>query len=145
LAADGRRADGSWIIDKGDYEAAYCCPNATPRDYARLGMLLANDGALGGRQIIPAAWVRAATTPPGQPVEPGNTLTILGCGYQTWIVPGKVRQFMLRGLRGQAVFVDPESKLVLVHAAAADVGGEPTPGSLLALWWGVVESLGGGP
>ena len=95
------------------------------RDWARLGLLLANDGALDGRQIIPAAWVRAATTPPARQFEPGQTGTLLGYGYQTWIVPtkpGQERQFALRGLRGQGVFVDPKSKLVMVHTAAGDVG-----------------------
>lgn len=50
----GAEADASWIIDKGGHKLAYIGVNATVRDYARLGMLLANDGALDGRQIIPA-------------------------------------------------------------------------------------------
>ncbi len=136
----GAEADASWAVDKGGYEAAYFAVNATVRDYARLGMLLANDGALDGRPIIPAGWVRAATTPAARQFEPGNTSSFFGYGYQTWIVPGPDRQFVLRGLRGQAVFVDPRTKLVLIHTAARDVGD---PGrELLALWLAVVKSLG---
>jgi CubicO group peptidase (beta-lactamase class C family) len=136
----GAEADASWAMDKGGYEAAYFAVNATVRDYARLGMLLANDGALDGRRIIPAGWVRAATTPAAKHFEPGQTGLFFGYGYQTWIVPGPERQFVLRGLRGQCVFVDPKSKLVLVHTAARNVGD---PGSeLLALWFAVVKSLG---
>ena len=136
----GAEADASWAMDKGGYEAAYFAVNATVRDYARLGMLLANDGALDGRPIIPAGWVRAATTPAARQFEPGHTSSFFGYGYQTWIVPGPDRQFVLRGLRGQAVFVDPRTKLVLVHTAARDVGD---PGrELLALWLAVVKSLG---
>jgi CubicO group peptidase (beta-lactamase class C family) len=136
----GAEADASWTIDKGGYETAYFAVNATLRDYARFGMLLANDGALDGRQIIPADWVRAATTPAARQFEPGQTNSLFGYGYQTWIVPGQERQFVLRGLRGQAVFVDPKAKLVMVHTAARDVGD---PGrELLALWFGVVKSLG---
>jgi CubicO group peptidase (beta-lactamase class C family) len=137
----GAEADASWIIDKGGYEAAFFGVNATVRDYARLGMLLANDGALDGRQIIPAGWVRAATTPPAKQFEPGWTNSLLGYGYQTWIVPGKARQFMLRGLRGQAVLVDPSSKVVMVHTAAGAVGG-PGLGEIIALWSAVVETFG---
>jgi CubicO group peptidase (beta-lactamase class C family) len=136
----GGEADASWTIDKGGYETAYFAVNATVRDYARLGMLLANDGARDGRQIIPAAWVRAATTPPARQFEPGQTNMLFGYGYQTWIVPGPERQFVLRGLRGQAVFVDPKSKLVLVHTAAREVGDSGR--ELLALWFGLVKSLG---
>jgi CubicO group peptidase (beta-lactamase class C family) len=135
----GAEADASWIIDKGGYEAAYIGVNATVRDYARLGLLLAHDGALDGRQIIPAAWVRAATTPPAKQFEPGQTNSLLGYGYQTWILPGKERQFMLRGLRGQGVLVDPKSKFVMVHTAARDVGDSGL-GELIALWFGIVDS-----
>lgn len=136
----GAEADASWIIDKGGYEVAYIGVNATLRDYGRLGMLLANDGVRDGRQIIPAGWVRAATTPPAKQFEPGQTNSILGYGYQTWIVPSPNRQFMLRGLRGQGVFVDSKSKLVMVHTAAGDVGN-PALMVLLELWFGVVDSL----
>lgn len=136
----GAEADASWNIDKGGYEAAYIGINATVRDYARLGMLLANDGALDGRQIIPAGWVRAATTPPAKQFEPLQTGSLLGYGYQTWILPGKERQFMLRGLRGQAIFVDPKWKVVMVHTAAGNVGG-PGIGEMLSLWSGVVATL----
>jgi len=140
----GAEADASWIIDKGGYEATYFGVNARVRDWARLGRLLANDGALDGRQIIPAAWVRAATTPPARQFEPGQTGTLLGYGYQTWIVPtkpGQESQFALRGLRGQGVFVDPKSKLVMVHTAAGDVGN-PSLMTMLELWFGVVDNLG---
>ena len=140
----GAEADASWIIDKGGYEATYFGLNARVRDWARLGMLLANDGALDGRQIIPAGWVRTATTPPAKHFEPGQTGMLLGYGYQTWIVPGKPgqeHQFALRGLRGQGVFVEPKSKLVMVHTAAGDVGN-PGLMVMLELWFGVVDSLG---
>jgi CubicO group peptidase (beta-lactamase class C family) len=136
----GAEADASWVIDKGGYEAAFFGVNATLRDYARLGMLLANDGALGGRQIIPAAWVRAATTPSGKQFQPGQASSLFGYGYQTWIVPDAKRQFALRGLRGQAIFVDPESKVVMVHTAAGGVGSTGG-GELVSLWGGVLKSL----
>jgi CubicO group peptidase (beta-lactamase class C family) len=135
----GAEADASWLIDKGGYEAAFIGVNARLRDYGRLGRLLANDGVLDGRQIIPPAWVRAATTPPAKQFEPGNTRSLLGYGYQTWIVPGPERQFMLRGLRGQAVYVDPKSKLVMVHTAVSPIGSGI--GETLSLWDGVVQSL----
>jgi CubicO group peptidase (beta-lactamase class C family) len=135
----GAEADASWIIDKGGYEVAHCCVNATVRDYARLGMLLANDGALDGRQIIPARWVRAATAPPAKQFQPGQTDVFLGYGYQTWIVPGKEREFVLRGLRGQSVFVAPASKVVMVHTAAGDVSDQGF-GERITLWSAVVKS-----
>ena len=136
----GAEADASWNIDRGGYEVAFIGVNATVRDYARFGMLLANDGALDGRQIIPAGWVRTATTAPAKQFEPGQTGSLFGYGYQTWILPGADRQFVLRGLRGQAIFVNPKSKIVMVHTAAGGVG--PGSGELMALWSGVVTTLG---
>ena len=65
--------------------------------------------------------MRAATTPPAKQFEPGQSGALLGYGYRKWIVPGPERQFMLRGLRGQAVLVDPKSKIVMVHTAAGVV------------------------
>ena len=120
----GAEADATWLVDKGGYEIGFSGLNATLRDYGRFGMLLANDGRLDGRQLIPAAWVRAATTPPAKQFEPGQTGFLLGYGYQTWILPGKERQFVLRGLRGQVVLRGPE-----VEAGAGQhLGGQPQRG-----------------
>src|SRR5207344_2010911 len=116
--------------------------NATLRDYARLGMLLANDGALGGRQIIPAAWLRAATTPSAKQFEPGMTGVALGYGYQTWVLGGMERQFIMRGLRGQAIYVAPKSGLVMVHTAAGNLSQSSTS-ELLSLWNALVDNVEG--
>ena len=138
----GAEADASWLVDKGGFEAAYTGLNATVRDYARFGLLLANEGRALGRQAIPAEWVRAATTPSGGPFEPGGTSQVLGYGYQTWILPSRSRQFVLRGVRRQAIFVDPVARVVMVHTAA-DAIGSAGFFELLALWDGVVASVAG--
>jgi CubicO group peptidase (beta-lactamase class C family) len=62
----GAEADATWLIDNGGQESAYCSVNAVLRDYARCGLLLAHDGQLGDRQIIPKPWVHAATTIPAE-------------------------------------------------------------------------------
>src|SRR6266850_4031082 len=58
----GAEANATWLIDRSGQEVTFCCLNAVLRDYARLGLLLANDGNWRGRQIIPAAWVQDATS-----------------------------------------------------------------------------------
>jgi len=136
----GAEADASWVIDGGGYEVAFAFFNATLRDYARLGMLLADDGMRDGRAIIPASWVRAATTPSAQQFFPGMTGALFGYGYQTWIIDAKEREFMLRGLRGQGIYVAPKSKIVMVHTAVKNVG-VPDVAETLSLWNGVVKSL----
>jgi CubicO group peptidase (beta-lactamase class C family) len=113
----GAEANATWLVDKGGYEATYCCLNATLRDFARFGILLANYGALDGKQIIPAGWVKAATTPGAPHLAVGTATKHNGYGYQTWIIKADAPMFAAFGLRGQAIFVDGDSKLVVVHTA----------------------------
>ena len=110
----GAEADATWAIDGGGQETAYCCFNAILRDYARLGRLLAHDGAWEGQQLIPRQWLLDATTvkPGDSYLAPGIATPYLGYGYQTWLLPGGGRQFALIGIRGQMMLVDPASKLV---------------------------------
>jgi CubicO group peptidase (beta-lactamase class C family) len=141
----GAEADATWLVDREGQEATYCCLNAVLRDYARLGMLLAKDGNWRGRQIIPAAWIKDATTVRvDQPhLRPGVVTPSFGYGYQTWIFAGERRMFALLGVRGQAIFVDPTSGLVMVHTAVRKrPSGDPGEREAVALWRGLVRSLG---
>jgi CubicO group peptidase (beta-lactamase class C family) len=147
----GAEADATWLVDNSGQEATFCCLNAVLRDYARLGLLLAHDGNWRGRQIIPAAWVREATTTRAdQPhLWPGVATRAFGYGYQTWIIPGRMRpgerrMFMLWGVRGQRIYVDPQSRLVMVNTA---VHKQSVDGAALremdVFWAAVVSQLGG--
>jgi CubicO group peptidase (beta-lactamase class C family) len=135
----GAEADATWIIDAAGQEATFCCVNAVLRDYARLGLLLAHDGRAGDRQIIPRAWVLAATTVPAdaQYRAPRTATPFFGYGYQTWIAPGDARVFALLGVRGQAIYVDPATKTVLVHTAVRKMAVDPAVVELGALWGAV--------
>jgi len=133
----GAEADATWLIDRAGQEATYCCLNAVLRDYARLGLLLAHDGHWRGRQIIPAAWIKEATiVHPGQP-QPATG----GYGYQVWLLAGEHRMFALRGIRGQAIYVDPASGLVMVHTAVRKQARDPGVREATALWQGLVRQL----
>jgi CubicO group peptidase (beta-lactamase class C family) len=143
--AIGTEADASWAIDGTGQETAFCCFNATLRDYARLGRLLAYDGAWEGRQLIPRQWLLDATTvdPGNAYLAPGAATPYFGYGYQVWILPGEQRSFALIGIRGQMIFVDPASKLVMVHTAVRQKPSDrASSADLIALWLGVVAQLG---
>jgi CubicO group peptidase (beta-lactamase class C family) len=139
----GAEADATWLIDRSGQEATYCCLNAVLRDYARLGLLLAHDGGLGNRQIIPKAWVHAATTVPADAphLRVAWRRINLGYGYQTWIFAGERRAFALIGVHGQAIYVDPSTRLVMVHTAVRERAADPNE-ETIALWRGVVDVLG---
>jgi CubicO group peptidase (beta-lactamase class C family) len=113
----GAEADATWLIDGGGHELGYMGLNATLRDWGRLGILLANYGELDGKQIIPAEWVKEATRVHAPHLEVGVASRFNGYGYQTWLLRKDQPYFALFGVRGQGVFIDPVSKLVIVHTA----------------------------
>jgi CubicO group peptidase (beta-lactamase class C family) len=140
----GAEADASWIVDRAGLEAAYCCFQAAARDWLRLGLMLANDGAWNGRQIVPREWIVAATSvdPARRHLAPGTATRFFGYGYQTWIFPGPDRTFALLGVYGQTIAVDPANRIVMVHLAARATPTDPTGGQTFALWRGVRAALG---
>ncbi len=139
----GAEADASWLVDRGGYEAAYCCLNATLRDWARFGWLLAGYGSLDGKQIIPEAWVGAASAPDAPHLRVGRATRFNGYGYQTWLIHPDKRMFAALGVRGQAIMVDPKSKLVVVHTAVhAQMRDTEARARQFALWQHLVARLG---
>jgi CubicO group peptidase (beta-lactamase class C family) len=138
----GAEANATWLTDKSGYEAAFCCLNAVLRDYGRFGMLLANYGALDGKQIIPAEWVRAATTASAPHLKVGTATKHNGYGYQTWLTHPKEPRFAALGLHGQAIYVDAKSKLVVVHTAVwADGDDREARGRQFRLWETLLAKL----
>jgi CubicO group peptidase (beta-lactamase class C family) len=143
----GAEADATWIRSRDGTEVAAGSFNAILRDYGRLGVLLANDGADGARQIVPRDYLLEATDWHRQPdaFAPRNATPYFGYGYQFWLFPGEKRRFALLGIYGQSIFVDPELKLVMVITAAArnaSVGKESLASERDAVWRGLVGKYG---
>ena len=130
-------------------EAAAGGFNASLRDYGRLGLLLAHDGAREGVQVIPRDYLLDATEVSRQPeaFRPRRLPPALGYGYQVWLLPIRERTFVLQGIHGQHVFVQPASKIVMVQTSVNEMASgrqDATPYQLRnALWAGVLRSLGG--
>jgi len=137
----GAEANATWLTDGGGHELGYMGINATLRDWGRLGALLANYGAIDGKQIIPAAWVKAMITPEAPHLQRGAATQNNGYGYQTWLIGGTQNGFALFGLRGQSVFVDPDSKLVIVHTAVFGDFAPRLRNDQFALFFGALQSL----
>ena len=132
----GAEADAAWLLDAEGFEVAHFGFNAVLRDYARLGRLLAHDGAWQDKQIIPAQWMIDATTtrPSDAYLLPGKIRT--GYGYLLWLLPGTRRQFALIGDFGQYTLVDPDSKLIMVQTALENHD------EVWRLWAALVEQFG---
>lgn len=122
----GAEADATWIIDATGQEVTFAYVNAVLRDWARLGLMLANRGNWQGKTVVPEDWLTASAAD-ALPTDSPR----VKYGYQIWYSADS-RRFSLRGLRGQYVLIDPDLKLVLVQTALS--GGLPEFVELLALW-----------
>lgn len=150
----GAESRATWLINPVDRaELAAGNFNATVHDYARLGLLLANDGQRDGKALISRDYLLRMTDAAQQPpaFRPGTMQnkgsTYMGYGLQTWLLPGSHRRFVLLGIYGQAIMVDPELQLVVVHMAvgkdaAGDASGTHMGAERNALWRGIVSAYG---
>lgn len=147
--AIGAETSALWRADRTGMVRASGSFNATLRDYARLAIVLANDGVRPDdpqhKQIIPRDYLLDATDWHRAPeaFQPGRATSSYGYGYQVWLSPSEKRRFVLIGVYGQMIFVDPDLKLVMVQTSAA---AEAKPVLLFkeanALWRGVVQQYG---
>ena len=150
----GAESPASWLLNPVDQvEIAQGGFNATVRDYARLGLMLAADGLVDGAAVVARDHVLDMTDAARQPeaFRPGKMQhhgsTYLGYGLQIWLLPGSHRRFALLGVYGQAIFVDPVLKLVVVHTAvgkdaSGDASGHHLGAERDALLRGIVAQYG---
>ena len=98
--------------------------NATPRDWARFGLLYLQDGVWEGERILPAGWVTYTTTPtPGAPNGEYGAFFYLNAGNPEnpgeRRYPGSPREvYECSGFQEQKVIMIPSKKLVLVRFGA---------------------------
>jgi CubicO group peptidase (beta-lactamase class C family) len=107
----GAEADASWSADSSEHgfpkmESGF---NARAIDFARIGYLLAHDGRVGDRQVVPPDWVAEATaldtgTDPAEHYQ-----------YWWWVDTERPGRFYAHGNLGQFIYVDPQSDVVVVR------------------------------
>lgn len=98
--------------------------NMRTRDYARMGLMVAQDGRYDDRQIVAADWVARSTTASAR-TRPGA----MRYGYQWWMpADGREGEVLARGVYGQYVYVDRERDVVIAVNAADRGFREPGVG-----------------
>lgn len=101
---------------------AFACFNATLRDYGRVGLMMLNEGELGGVRVVSEHWVRNSTTPDApylMPKAPGaNGQPTTGYAYQWWVPYGNEGVFEAEGIFGQMIYVNPARHVVIVQTSA---------------------------
>jgi CubicO group peptidase (beta-lactamase class C family) len=107
-------SDIRWQMDLNDIPKGGRGLAMKPRDMAKLGYLYLNQGRWNGRQIIPAEWIKATTERHIQvpePLEPWD----LYMGYLWWL--HEDGPYAAHGMKGQFIYVIPESDLVVVFTS----------------------------
>jgi CubicO group peptidase (beta-lactamase class C family) len=138
----GAEYDASWSLDSSAHGIArgFCCLNARAVDYARIGQLVLDGGRVeaptGGRQLVPADWLRdstAAQQRPGQTDAARRNLEAAGRPQQAFyawqwrraptpdsrgasaaeVQPGA--DVYAEGLYGQFIYIAPATQTVVVR------------------------------
>ncbi len=117
---DYRAADGHYVTGADSLIRAYPL-RMSARDLARFALLYLHHGAWAGRQVVPADWVRDATT------AYSTSHDGFGYGYLWWIGGSDAARIVLPpgsffawGSGGQFAFVIPADDLVIVHQVDRD-------------------------
>jgi CubicO group peptidase (beta-lactamase class C family) len=109
------RARFAWATDPQGFALGFTHLKMPPRDMARFGQLLLQEGRWNGRQIVPSAWVRQSTT--AQTGDPSSPYGFLWWVTETDHTPG----FAAEGLGGQLIQIVPHRRLVLVISTHVDL------------------------
>lgn len=112
----GAENDILWSTDyDGGMEKAFCCINATARDFARLGKLMLQNGRWDTTQIISEEYIKEMTTPASH-LKRADGMPTSWYGYQVWLIEkDKVQYPYFRGILGQLIYVIPEKNAVIVR------------------------------
>lgn len=105
----GMEHDANWLLlSESGAEHGGCCLSATLRDYGRLGLFAMRNGRLAdGSSVLPEGWMTASTT---------ASATNDGYGLLWWLRPD--RAFVAIGIYGQAIYINPPCRLVVVTHSA---------------------------
>ena len=105
----GAEAPAFWMTDAAGTEAGFMGFNATLRDWGRLGLLWAQQGAVDGQAVVPASYLEAS-----------RAWRASGYGHHIWLPRKDSGQVAFLGVRGQSIFVDPTRQLVMVLTAVRE-------------------------
>ena len=113
----GMEEDARWWLESPD--GMGCGGSglaATLRDYARFGLLVMNDGEIGGKRLVPPGWFDEA----GSAKEIGGKT--VQYGYLWWTYPkddpANTGAFEAIGIFGQHMYINRREKLVIVVLSA---------------------------
>jgi len=109
--------------------SSFCA--ATPRDFARFGLLYLRDGIWDGKRLLPAGWVDYARTPTFQ--QPGGEIDG-PYGAQWWLDTAGPGSFSANGYEGQFIVLCPDRDLIIVRHGATPAADPPLDTPPVKTW-----------
>ena len=95
----------TWWTDQAGNTLTYAGLDMTPREFARFGLMVAQEGRWQGQQIVSSSWLDMATK---------TYDDIANYGFQWW-TSNTYPFFQALGLDGQYIYVWPDADIVLVR------------------------------
>jgi hypothetical protein len=119
--------DATIVVDRSHFRFVGAGMSATARDLLNFGLMMINDGNLGGRQIVPAAWI--ADTVAGDSTsldcfakgEYGQVMPGWHYRNQVWIASSEPAVMLAIGIHGQLVYMDKARDLVIVMLSSQTI------------------------
>ncbi len=123
-------ADFAWPVDGSGLHLGWGRLRLRPADLARFGQLMLDGGRWKGEQLVPAAWIREATSVQVDTVSRRNQSNAAGeFGYQWWVTEADGEPaYFTWGRGGQLLEVVPSRSLVVVVASEIDYGAPQSTG-----------------
>ena len=119
----GMQQCGYWLADEcSDLNIGGSGLSASLRDYARLGVLMLQDGKIDGESIFAKEWLADATSLLYQTNDQGG-----GYGYLWWRNPDG--SYSANGIFGQMIYINPSKSLIIAQVAAWPSAGSEELGS----------------
>ena len=118
----GASTDGLFLLDSAGKAQAGGGFSLNLRDMAILGEMLRNKGKVGNKQVIPEEAVElvAKGGDPNVFAKSEEYPKLKGWSYHNfwWITNNAHGAYMARGVHGQAIYIDPAAKMVIVRFAS---------------------------
>lgn len=121
----GAFSDATWLTDARGFAFAGAGFSATLQDWARVGMLVANEGSANGKQIVSKSWIDE-TSVHGEKDQASRFNTARpNRGYRNffWHHTSNGSVLRMAGALSQSILIDKKTKTVLVQTGISDENG----------------------
>jgi CubicO group peptidase (beta-lactamase class C family) len=121
----GAISDATWLTDARGFAFAGAGFSATLQDWARVGMLVANEGSANGVQIVSKSWIDETSMHTEKDQASRFNVVRPNRGYRNffWHHTSNGSVLRMAGALSQSILIDKKTKTVLVQTGISDENG----------------------